>query len=390
MKNNSKPKILFVITGLKTGGAEIMLLKVLSKMDQECFSPEVVSLTDIGTVGPKIQALGIPVHSIGMRSGRPYPLSIWRFIRLVRRLQPDLLQGWMYHGNLAAQFVKPILSKRAHIIWSIHHSVYSLANEKWATAWVIRLCARMSIFPSRILYVAQSSATQHEHLGFSSKKCSVIPNGFNVDLFIPSEEARNQIRKELGLAPSVKTIGLIARYHSMKDHKNFLEAAAILLKSNPDAHFILAGKNIDRNNKSLMSSVQSLGLEGKIHFLGFRQDSHTLNAAFDIAANSSFSESFSSAIGEAMSCAVPCVVTDVGDSSLLVGETGIVVPPRSPEALARGWEKLLNIGNEGRKDLGRQARERIISNFSLDRIVSQYESLYENFWKSLDFKKSQN
>ena len=88
----------------------------------------------------------------------------------------------------------------------------------------------------------------------------------------------------------------------MKDHKNFLEAAAILLKSNPDAHFILAGENIDRNNKSLMSSIQSLGLEGKIHFLGFRQDSHTLNAAFDIAANSSFSESFSTAIGEAMSC----------------------------------------------------------------------------------------
>lgn len=374
--NNHRSKILHIITGLNTGGAEMMLLKVLSKMDRDRFSPEVISLTGLGTVGPKIQELGIPVHAIGMRPGRPDPLSIWRFIRRVRSLRPDLLQGWMYHGNLAAQLAKPFLSKRAHVVWSIHHSVYSLANEKRATAWVIRLCSWISAFPARILYVAQSSATQHNKLGFSSKNHSVIPNGFNVDSFVPSEQARIQIRKEIGLAPSDKIIGLIARYHSMKDHENFLKAAAILSKKIPDAHFILAGENVDRNNKNLMDWVEKLGLEKNIHFLGYRQDSHILNAAFDIGTNSSFSESFSIAVGEAMSCAVPCVVTDVGDSSYLVGETGIVVPPRSPEELARGWEKLLSIGNEDRKKLGSQARERIVSNFSLEAIVSQYESLY--------------
>ena len=378
-RNKPKFKILYIITGLNTGGAEMMLLKVLSKMDREIFSLEVISLTGLGTVGPKIQELGIPVHDIRMRPGRPDFFSIWRFICLVRRLRPDLLQGWMYHGNLAAQFSKPFLSNRAPVIWSIHHSVYDLANEKRTTAWVIRLCSWVSSLPSRILYVAHSSATQHNNLGFSSKNYSVIPNGFNVDSFVPSEQARIQIRKEIGLSPSAKIIGLIARFHTMKDHENFLKAAAILSSNIPEAHFILAGENVDRNNALLMGWVKELKLDEKIHFLGFRQDSQVLNAAFDIATNSSFSESFSIAVGEAMSCAVPCVVTDVGDSSFLVGKTGIVVPPRSPEELARGWKQLLTIKNEDRKKLGGQARERIVSNFSLEAIVSRYEALYGEF-----------
>ncbi len=378
MKTNHKVKILHIITGLNTGGAETMLLKVLTNMDRESFLPEVVSLTDIGSVGPKIQELGIPVHAIGMRPEFPGPLSIWRFIRRVRGLQPDLLQGWMYHGNLAAQFTNAFLPNPVPVLWNVRHSIYDLKNEKKMTAWMIRLGAKFSNKPSRILYNSKISASQHEALGYVSEKRVTIPNGFDTDIFSSSEEARLKIRQELGLSASSSLIGLIGRYHPMKDHGNFVRAASYISKTHPDIHFVLAGTDVDCKNTELTDLVKSQGLTSKFHLLGERNDINRLTASLDIASSSSFTEAFSNTIGEAMACEVPCVATNVGDSDWMVGDTGRLVPPRDPAALASACEDLLDIGLDGRKALGAKARERIINNFSINKIVSNYEALYSS------------
>lgn len=354
----------------------MMLLKVLSKMDRESISSEVVCLTDIGTVGPKIQELGIPVHTIGMRIGRPDLFSIWRFIRLVRRLRPNLLQGWMYHGNLAAQLSSVFLSPEIPVVWNIRHSIYDLKSEKRLTALIIRMSAFMSKRPSQIIYNSRTSASQHEALGIAPHKRIIIPNGFNTETFSPSENARAIIRKELGLSSTSILIGFIARYHPMKDHNNFIQAAAFLSRNYPDVHFLLAGKNVDMNNPELTKRVDDVKLNNNIHLLGERRDMSTLTASLDIASSSSFSEAFSNVIGEAMACGVPCAVTDVGDSKLLIGETGKTVPPRDPEALANAWKTFIELGSEGRRDLGKKARSRIKNVFNMEKIASQYESLY--------------
>lgn len=376
MKNNHKPKILFVITGLNTGGAEMMLLKILSKVDREIFSPEVVSLTDIGTVGPKIQKLGIPVHCLGMRPGWPDPLSILRFIPLVRRLRPDLIQGWMYHGNLAAQLISVFLPPNIPVLWNIRHSIYNLKFEKRLTALIIRMNALISKRPLRIIYNSQISASQHEALGFAPNKMMVIPNGFNTKTFAPSENARSVIRKELGLSSSTILIGLIARYHPMKDHGNFIQASAFLSKNFPNVHFLLAGKNVDMKNPYLKKLIYDLKLNNNLHLLGERKDINTLTASLDIATSSSYSEAFPNVIGEAMACGVPCAVTDVGDSKLIVGDTGKVIPARDPRALANAWQEFIELGLEGRREIGEKARSRIKKFFTLEKVASQYESLY--------------
>lgn len=356
----------------------MMLLKILTKMDRKTFFPVVVSLTDIGTVGPKIQELGISVHGIGMRPGRPDPLSIFRFIRLVKRLRPNLLQGWMYHGNLAAQFINTFLPISVRVLWNVRHSVYDLNNEKRMTAWMIRLCARLSSKPSKILYNSRISASQHEALGYVSEKRVMIPNGFDIDVFSPSEQARQEIRKELNLPASSFLIGLIGRYHPMKDHGNFIRAASHIAQTHPEVHFLLAGPKVDSNNIELTDLIKNLGLTSKFHLMGERNDISRLTASLDIASSSSFTEAFSNTIGEAMACEVPCVVTNVGDSDWMVGDTGRVVPPRDSVAMASAWEELLDIGLEGRKALGAKARERIINNFSINKIASYYEALYSS------------
>jgi glycosyltransferase involved in cell wall biosynthesis len=373
-------KIVYIITDVSIGGAQMMLYKLLSRMSRERFTPVVVSLMGQGTVGDRIEALDIPVYTIEMKSGKPTPASIWRLIRTVRQLKPDLIQGWMYHGNLAGQLTRGFVPKPVPVLWSVRNSLYSLGYEKSITETLIQLCAKLSYLPNKVIYNSKISAKQHEKVGYRTDKSVVIPNGFETEIFTPSEEAVSYVRRELAIPLNTLLIGLIGRYHPVKDHPSFLEAAALLLKNYPDltVQFVLSGAEVDCDNQSLCGLVKELGLVDRIHLLGERQDIPRLTAALDIASCSSYTEAFPNVIGEAMSCGVPCVVTDVGDSAWIVGNTGRVVPPRNPEALANAWKDLIDQGAEGREVLGKAARARIIEYFSIDSVVAQYESLYES------------
>ena len=372
-------KILHVITGLFTGGAEMMLYKLLSCKPRRRFEPVVISLMDRGTLGDHIEALGIPIHTIGMKEGEPTLSSAWRLIRTARQLQPDLIQGWMYHGNLAAQLARAFLPKSIPVLWNVRHSLYTLEYEKKITAAIIKFCASISYLPTKIIYNSQTGAKQHEKIGYSHSKTIVIPNGFDTVLFAPSSEANNSLCRELNIPKNTVLIGLIGRYHPMKDHTNFLHAAALLKKQNSglNAKFIMAGRAVDWDNQNLCQLAKELGLVDSIHLLGERHDIPRITAALDIASSSSYGEGFPNVIGEAMSCGVPCVVTDIGDSAWIVGDTGQVVPPRNPEALCAGWLKLIDMGIEAQSKLGARARQRIEQLFSIESIVQKYEQLYQ-------------
>lgn len=369
-------KIVHIIGDLRTGGAEVMLCKLLSGMDRRRFDPVVVSLRDRGDLGIQLRDLNVPFHVIGM-SGMPSLKKVWKMIRLVKQLEPDLIQGWMYHGNLAAQVAAVSARQKIRVLWSIHHSLYGFCYEKPTTAAVIKFCARLSSSPEKIIYVSNTSATQHEAIGYSRENRRVIPIGFDTDTFIPSAAAGISVRSELGLAEDALLIGLVARYHPLKDHANFMKAASLLLQACPQVHFVLAGKGVDTNNKNLLELMNSLGLSSQVHLLGERTDISRITAALDVASSSSSGESFPNVLGEAMACGVPCVVTDVGDSASIVGETGIVVPPRDFTALAEGWSQLIHMDQNQRIALGLEARQRIMDLFSLDAIVKQYEAVYE-------------
>ncbi len=356
----------------------MMLYKLLSGMKDEGTSSTVVSLIDGGPVQERIEALGVPVNSLKMRRGLP-GLSALKLLReFVRKDQFDLLQGWMYHGNLVATIASFFAENRLPVVWNVRHSLYDIKYEPWLTRWAIRTNAYLSRYTAVILYNSRTSARQHEAFGFAASKTCVIPNGFDTQMFRPDEDARAVIRQELAVDNDTILIGLIGRYHLMKDHRSFLQAAALLLRRFPNVRFLLAGHEVDTTNKALATTVAELDLDEQVFLLGERSDIPQLNAALDIASSSSsWGEGFPNVIGEAMSCSVPCVVTEVGDSGWIVGEAGKVVPPRDPEALANAWRDLIEIGREGRETLGILGRQRVIDHFSLEAVVRQYEMLYE-------------
>lgn len=369
-------RVVHVINDLTVGGAEMMLYKLLSSTDNTRYNKTVVTLSAGSDLRERIERLGVRVHCVGMRAPAPSPASLLRLVRLVRRLDPDLIQGWMYYGNLGAQLAASFSPRAPATVWNVRQSVYSLAQERPLTALAIRLGARLSKRPAAIIYNSTKSAAQHESLGYEGGRARILHNGFDTAVFAPSTEARRSVRAELGLAPDALLVGMVGRFHPSKDHANFLRAAATLSKSCTEVHFVFSGRGVQRGNDALCETVARFGLGNRVHMLGERQDVARLMASFDIVVSSSAQEGFPNVIGEAMSCGVPCVVTDVGDSAKLVGPTGLVVPPRNPDALAEGLRELIRLGREGRAKLGEAARERIRDNFLLSSVIAQYEALY--------------
>jgi len=370
-------RILHIITDLGVGGAEAMLLKLTTHHDRQQFTHAVISLMNMGAIGERLQADGIEVHVLGCQRGLPSWRDIRRLVDLTKQLRPDVIQGWMYHGNLAAWLARRFSPGRPPLIWGIRQSLDRLGDEKWLTRAVILVNALLSRRVDAVVYNAQRSRAQHAAIGLSGRSVQVIANGFDTHLFSPSAADRMAVRQTLQLADDALLVGLIGRFHPMKDHQGFLQAAADVVRQHGEVHFLLAGEGMDWDNPALAGWIGQHELAAHVHLLGRRQDIPRLTAALDIAVSASArNEGFANVIGEAMSCAVPCVVTDVGDSAWIVGGTGKVVPPGNPQKLAEAICALVMMGPEKRQQLGTLSRERAVAEFSIQQAVTRFEALY--------------
>lgn len=369
----SSARVLHVITGLNTGGAETALCRLLETLRLPVFEHVVVALGKPGTLSARVAAVA-ELHHLGMNPARPRPRDLWRLRRIVRAAAPDVVHGWMHHANIAATLATTGLG--LPLLWGVRQSLYDQAKEKRLTRLMIKGGAMFSRRPRHILYNSAVSARQHEAAGYDANRTRVIPNGFDTDLFRPDRAARLRLGAELKSPADALLIGLVARVHPMKDHANFLRAAAMFAAENPQAHFVLVGDGTEAGNTELVRQIEKLQLRSCVHLLGRRTDIAAINAALDIATSSSWAEAFPNAIGEAMACAVPCVATDVGDVPQIIGDTGVIVPANDSSALATGWGTLAALDPPSRQALGLRARQRIIEHYSLSAVSTQYADLY--------------
>jgi len=371
-------RVLHVITGLSTGGAEMMLYKLLSAWNSKRFLGAVISMIPAGPLGQRIAALGIPVDSLNMRRGVPDPLGVVRLALKMRRFAPDVVQTWMYHSNLVGGLAA-MFAGRPPVIWGIHNGTQDPHRSSASGVWSVRIGAPLSrVLPRKIICCSESARKIHRALGYAARKMCVIPNGFDLQQFKPAPEARRELRAELGITTSACLAGLIGRFDPQKDHATFVRASALLRDCRPDLHFVLCGDGSSWNNNELSRWIVDAGMRERFHLIGRRDDLPRITAGLDVSClTSAYGEAFPLVLGEAMACGVPCVVTDVGDCAMIVGETGIVTAPGDAEGIARGVKRILEMTEDDRQRLGESARCRIQENFSLDRIAKQYEALYE-------------
>jgi glycosyltransferase involved in cell wall biosynthesis len=369
-------RVCHVITGLNTGGAEIMLERLLSATDRERFDPVVVSLLPAGVIAHGIRALGVPVHSLELAGAWQVPVAVVRLARLLRRLRADVVQGWMSHGNLVGGAAAR-LAGGLPVAWGIHQVDIGRGSNSRVTRGAIRLAGVLSGRMARqIVYCADAARRSHVAAGYDPARAVVITNGFDVDAFRPDPAARAAVRAELGIAADAPVAGLVARWSPLKDHATFVAAAGRVAAARPDARFVLAGRGVDGQNAELAALLHGAGITDRCHLLGDRRDVPRVLAALDVFALSSRTEAFPVAVGEAMACGVPCVVTDVGDAAVLVGETGRVVPRGDPAALGDALAQVLGMDADARARLGRLARQRVVERFSLRSVAARYQELH--------------
>lgn len=351
-----------------------MLAKLLRRMDPSRFKNVVISLTPAGPLTRVIEASGVPVHSLEMRRACFDVKAFPKLVRMIKQIRPAILQTWLYHADLMGAAAS-IIVRAPHLVWNIRCSDMELAQYPATTRLTLKLLSLCSRLPRAVIVNSQAGRWLHEKIGYRVRRWEAIPNGFDVDQFKPDGHWRKQLRRALGVSEDAILIGMVARVDPMKDHATFIEAARQLAKIYEDVAFVLVGKNVE----SLASQVATSGLLGKVHLLGFREDVSKVMPALDVfSLTSVFGEGFPNVVGEAMACGVPCVVTDVGDSSLLVGEVGRVVPRRSPESLMEQWLELIRMGPENRIKLGSASRERIMNYYSIESIANRYERCYED------------
>jgi glycosyltransferase involved in cell wall biosynthesis len=378
-------RVTHIITDLDTGGAEMMLFNLLPGFNRHSINSQVISLTDQGVIGDKISSLGVPVRSLCMKAGRLDARGVARLIRWLRDDPPDLIQTWMYHSDLIGGLAGK-LAGNIPVIWGIRNSTLDTKHSKRSTIWTVKLCALLShSLPKQIITCSETARKIHVSLGYDADKMVVIPNGFLLDTFHPDQSARNSVREELGIAQDAVLIGLVARFNPQKDHQNFIDAAKLVLHQFPSAHFLLCGSGISWNNSELTGWIKQTGQSLNFHLLNLRTDIPRLTAALDLAVSSSaYGEAFPQIVGEAMACGVPCVVTNIGDSAYVIGDSGKVVPARNSQALASELINLLRLSPLEQARLGQLARRRIEEQFDIQVIVSKYEQLYKD-----ELKKSE-
>lgn len=372
-------KVLHVITALNFGGAETMLAKLLEQENASgiAVASSVLSIMPPGRMGERIRNTGVPLATTGVNGPASIARGLARIWTWARQTRPDLVVGWMYHGQLAATLAAAMCRPNAPFIWNVRHSVDDLRQEKKSTQLVLRLAARLSKRPSAIIYNSHAAAVQYRKIGYCPEREIVIPNGFDCELFQPNATARPRLLQTFGIDGRALVVGMVARSHPMKDPATLVRAVLDARQAGTDIHLLIAGTDMHRPTPEVAQLVAQLPAD-RVTLSDHRADTKHLLPGLDVLAlPSAWGEGFPNVVGEAMASGVPCVVTDVGDSGFVVGDTGLVVPPRNPIALSQALQHVAALGPEGRARLGWAARDRILDHFSLHGVTRQYHRLFE-------------
>lgn len=360
------------------GGANIALYKLL-KFKQDKVQHSVIVLMPEAKLEQYIRKIGINVYNINMTKGKlPKYYQVKLLLKILKKINPDIIQGWMYHGNIAATFGRWFLrNKDIKVFWNIRHSLYEIRKEKKLTRVLIWLHTKFQSNVDCVINNSYISKNQHNKLKIFGNKNIVIPNGFDCEKFYPDDKLRQKFRDDNGIDDNDIVFANIVRYHEMKGHDIFLKAAHEVVKTIPHVHIFLYGRNVDLNNTKLAALINMLKIGERVKLFGETDRVDLILKGIDsLVLASKWGEGFPNIIGEAMATGVPCICTNVGDAKIILGDTGYVVKPGYVDELANAMMRMVKIGNDKRKAFGVSTRRRACSKYNINKVNQRYIGLY--------------
>jgi glycosyltransferase involved in cell wall biosynthesis len=367
--------VMHIITGLDVGGAELALLRLVSKGSASGLRYSVVSLLPRGVLGPRFESAEVPVCWFDF--GRQPIRSFLSLCRHLRETRPDIVHTWMYHADLAGGLAARLCGIR-RVIWGLRQTLVVRPDTRVRQRMLYRLCAVLSSFvPQVIVCCAKAARDSHITFGYTPSRMEVIHNGFDAQTLAPGLHDRDALRRSLGIGSTEVVVGHVARYTPEKDHVTFLRAARQALDRQPAMRFVMLGRGVNDANAEIVDTIRSLGIERAVLLLGERDDVARCMSAMDMFCLSSRFEGFPNALGEAMAMGLPCVTTDTGDARAIAGAAARVVACGDVQALSDAMADLAMLPAQTRATMGTLARERIMSEFSLASMQARFELLYK-------------
>ncbi|THB68578.1 MAG: glycosyltransferase [Gammaproteobacteria bacterium] len=376
-------KIFHIISSLDQGGAESALTRLVTGTP-DSIKHIVISMKDRGVFGDYLIDNGVQVYELKMIGFFGFISGLFRLITLIKKESPDIIQTWMYHADLIGGIIGKFFL-RPQVVWGIRNSMQSAHHVKFRTRVILKMCAFLSgVIPKKIVANSNTAFKNHVNFGYKESLMEVIVNGVDPDVFCSSIVEREKVRGSLKISSNIFLIGMVARWDPQKDHKNLLKAISYLKSKYENFEVILVGKGLDSGNKSLINLIRYYQLEDKINLLGKRGDIPSILNALDIHVLSSASESFPNVLVEAMSCGVPCISTNVGDSSDIVGDCGWIVDSESPEELSKAIIEAISESKHAdlwdeRKVL---CQKRVVGNYSMESFIDSFCSLWTSLCKT--------
>ena len=374
-------KVLFLTQSSDIGGSERQLVALAKGLQNKGHVIRVGKFYSGGPLEEILKDAGVPVINFNKRGRWDLFSFLYSLTSVVRREKADILHGYLPVPNILTTLLKPIFPQ-IKMVWGIRASNMDLSRYDWWAKFVFFWERFFSRYADMIIVNSHAGCAYHSAHGFRDDKMVVVPNGIDMNYFRPDPSARSRKRGEWKITDSESVIGIVARLDPMKDHQTFLQAASILAKTNDNLRFVCVGNGPKPYMSKLTGLASELGLGGRLLWAGVCKDMPATYNGFDVVVvSSSFGEGFPNVVGEAMACGIPCVVTDVGDSALIVEDTRLVVSPGNPEAMSVGINHALSLTSTTSRAA---TRERIAARFSLDQLVGRTEALLTSICPARD------
>ncbi|MGZ5152298.1 MAG: glycosyltransferase [Burkholderiales bacterium] len=327
------PSLLLLTRALDTGGAQRQLVELALGLKRSGWEVTVATFYPGGPLEAPLRTAGVRIISLDKRGRWDVLPFIWRLIKLLRRERPLFAKGYLVMSNVLLSAVRPAL-RGTYVVWGVAAADMDLAYYDLLSRIEFRLSVPLSHCAHLVICNSEAGRRYHRSQGYRADRMIVIPNGIDVQQFRPSAEARAEVRAEWSIAPGIPLIGHVGRVDPMKDHANFLRAAAEIAPSHPNVRFVCVGPGVGQYRDEMIALGHQLNLGKRLTWVGERTDMWRVYNALDLLVSSSRTEGLPNAVAEAMASGVPCVVTDVGDSARVVGKHGWVCPPGDSHALA--------------------------------------------------------
>ncbi len=377
-----KLRVLRAITRLNIGGPAIHVILLTRGLQNERFTSVLVTGRESpseGTFRTLAQARGVTPYVLAELGREVSPTNdlraTLRMYRLVRSLRPHIVHTHMAKAGTAGRLAARLAGVPV-IVHTFHGHTFHSYFGRAKTALFLQIERALGRFTDRIVAVGEAQRQDIAAYRVAPlEKIVPIPLGLEIEDLLDAERERGALRRELGFDDATRLVGIVARLVPIKAHEIFLEAATRVRAAEPDSHFLIVGDGERR--AELEALAVDLGLTGAVHFLGWRSDMKRLYADLDVVALSSNNEGSPVALIEALAAARPVVATDVGGVSGVVqnGDTGVLVRPGDPVALAEGILDLLRHPARA-AELGRAGRAWVYPRHSASRLVDDVERLY--------------